>query len=123
MSSTFTHIADLAMEAEPPADGILSRTLHNDEQVKVVLFGFGVGQELSEHTSSMPAILQVLKGEATLTLGDDTIEARSGTFVHMPAGLRHAIRAKVPAVLLLLLLKQQRVPEPHLAQSPERYAL
>jgi quercetin dioxygenase-like cupin family protein len=106
MSPTYTHIADLATEAEPPADGILSRTLYNDEQVKVVLFGFGGGQELSEHTSSMPAILQVLKGEATLTLGDDPIEARPGTFVHMPAGLRHAIRAKGPAVLLLLLLKQ-----------------
>jgi quercetin dioxygenase-like cupin family protein len=106
MSPTYTHIADLAMEAEPPADGILSRTLHNDEHVKVVLFGFGIGQELSEHTSSMPAILQVLKGEATLTLDDDTIEARPGTFVHMPAGLRHAIQAKAPAVLLLLLLKQ-----------------
>ncbi len=106
MSPTYKHIADLAMEAEPPADGILSRTLHNDAQVKVVLFGFGVGQELSEHTSSMPAILQVLKGEATLTLGDDTIESRPGTFVHLPAGLRHAIRAQAPAVLLLLLLKR-----------------
>ena len=106
MSPTYTHIADLAEEAQPPADGILSRTLYQDEHVKAVVFGFGAGQELSEHTSSRPAVLQVLQGEATLTLGDDTIEARPGTFVHMPAGLRHAIRAKAPAVLLLLLLKR-----------------
>lgn len=105
MSTSFTHIRDLAGETIPPDDGILSRTIHNDDQIKAVAFGFGAGQELSEHTASMPAILQFLKGEATLTLGDDTFEAVPGTFVHMPAGLRHAIRANCPTVMLLLLLK------------------
>jgi quercetin dioxygenase-like cupin family protein len=105
MSAEYTFIADLIGEAEPPEDGILSRTIHQDERVKAVLFGFGAGQELSEHTSSMPASLQFLSGEATLTLGDDTLEARPGTFAHMPPGLRHAIRARTPTVMLLLLLK------------------
>lgn len=108
MNSPYTYIADLAQEAEPPADGILSRTLYNDEYLKAVIFGFGVGQELSEHTSTMPATLQFLSGEATLTLGDDTLDARPGTFVHMPAGLRHGIRAKTPTILLLLLLKREQ---------------
>jgi quercetin dioxygenase-like cupin family protein len=53
----------------------------------------------------MPAILQFLTGEASLTLGDDALDARLGTFVHMPAGLRHAVRAESPTVMLLLLLK------------------
>jgi quercetin dioxygenase-like cupin family protein len=105
MATTYTHITDLASQAEPPEDGILSRTLSNDERVKAVVFGFGAGQELSEHTASMPAVVQFLKGEAALTLGDDTIDARPGTWVHMPAGLRHAVRARTPAVMLLLLLK------------------
>ena len=30
MSTTYTHILDLAREAEPPADGILSRTVFQD---------------------------------------------------------------------------------------------
>ncbi|QDV33781.1 cupin domain-containing protein [Tautonia plasticadhaerens] len=106
MSHPFTFIADLAQEAVPPADGILSRTIHQDDQAKVVLFGFGAGQELSEHTATMPAALQFVSGEASLTLGDETMEARSGTFVHMPAGLRHAIRANSPTVMLLLLFKR-----------------
>jgi hypothetical protein len=45
---TYTHILDLAKEAEPPADGILSRTIFQDDQIKAVVFGFGQGQELSE---------------------------------------------------------------------------
>jgi hypothetical protein len=43
--------------------------------------------------------------EAKLTLGDDIVEARPGTWVHMPAGLRHSIQAKTPVVMLLLVLK------------------
>jgi quercetin dioxygenase-like cupin family protein len=70
-----------------------------------VIFGFGAGQELSEHTASMPALLQVLRGQVRLTLGDDRIEAKAGAFAQMPAGLKHAILAEEPSVLLLMLLK------------------
>lgn len=105
MSTPFTYLGDLSREADPPPDGILSRTIHNDDRAKVVLFGFGAGQELSEHTATMPAALQFLSGEASLTLGEETRDAGPGTFVHMPAGLRHAIRAKAPTVMLLVLFK------------------
>ena len=40
-----------------------------------------------------------------LTPGDDTLEAKPGTWVHMAKGLRHSIQAKTPVVMLLLLLK------------------
>ena len=103
--TSYMHINDLAKEAQPPDKGILSRTLFNDEKVKAVIFGFAQGEELSEHTASMPAILQFIKGEATVTLGDDKHEAKAGTWVHMPTGLRHSIQAKTPVVMLLMLLK------------------
>ncbi len=48
MTTSYTHILDLAKEVEPPADGTLSRTLFRNDQVKAVVFGFGQGQELSE---------------------------------------------------------------------------
>ena len=105
MNSNYTYIADLAKQVDIPVDGILSRTLYDDEQVKVVLFGFGAGQELSEHTASMPAILHILQGEARLTLGDDSLEAEAGAWVHMPPELRHGVYAKTPVVMLLLLIK------------------
>ena len=105
MLSTCTHYADLAREIQPPAQGILSRTLLNDDRLKVVVFGFAQGEELSEHTASMPAVLHFLQGEAVLTLGDTTVQAQPGTWAHMPAGTRHAIRATTPVAMLLLLLK------------------
>lgn len=103
--SDYTLFLDLAKEVQPPDKGILSRTLYQDDRLKVVLFGFAQGEELSEHTASMPAILHFLHGEAKLTLGDETLEARPGTWVHMPKGMRHSIQAKTPVVMLLLLLK------------------
>ena len=105
MNTAYTHILDLVKEAEPPADGILSRTIFQDDLMKAVVFGFGQGQELSEHTAAKPAILFFVKGEATVGLGDDMKEAQAGTWVHMPAGLKHSITAKSPVVMLLVLVK------------------
>ena len=102
----YTHIIDLAKEVEPPDDGILTRTLFNDDDVKAVIFGFGQGEELSEHTASMPAILHFIKGEATLTLGGDSVEAQAGTWVHMPVNLTHSVQTQTATVMLLLLLKK-----------------
>ena len=105
MNTTYTHILDLAKEAEPPADGILSRTIFQDDRLKSVVFGFGQGQELSDQTAAKPAMLFFVTGEASVGLGDDVQEAQAGTWVHMPKGLRHSIQAKTPVVMLLLLLK------------------
>lgn len=98
MSTPYSQFADLLREVEPPPDGTLSRTLHQDERLKAVLFGFAAGQELSEHTSSKPAVMHFLKGEATVTLGDDQAEVGPGAWIHMAAGLRHSIRTRTWAV-------------------------
>ena len=91
---------------ESPDDGILTRTLLHDDNVKAVIFGFGQGEELSEHTASMPAILHFLQGEASLTLGDDSIEAQPGTWIHMEPNLKHSVKTKTQVVMLLLLMKK-----------------
>jgi quercetin dioxygenase-like cupin family protein len=105
MTTTYTYFSDLVKAVQPPDKGTLSRTLFNDDRRKVVLFGFGQGEELPEHTASTPAVLHFLQGEATLTPGGERHEAKPTTWVHMPAGLRHSIQAKMPVVMLLMLLK------------------
>lgn len=99
-------VEDLSSQMpEIPADSILSRTFYADEQIKVILFAFAKGQELSEHTASKPALLHFLQGEAQLTLGKDRFEARAGTWVHMQPNLAHSILAQTPVVMLLYLLE------------------
>ena len=105
MSDHYTHIIDLAKEATPPEHGILSHTIFQNDDIKAVVFGFGPGDEMSEHTASKPAILHFLQGEVELTLGDDTFAAQAGSWIHMAAGLPHTVLAKTPTIMLLLLLK------------------
>jgi quercetin dioxygenase-like cupin family protein len=99
------HIVQLLEGFTPPADGILSRTVFQNERLKVVLFGFAAGQELSEHTASVPAIMHFLSGEAAVTVGGQALTASAGTWVHMPAAMPHAIAARAPTVMLLLMLR------------------
>lgn len=105
MSESSTSYADLAAEVAIQDGGTISKTLYQDDSLKVVLFGFDAGQELSEHTAAVPAILQFLDGDAQVTLGEKTIDAAANTFVHMAANLPHSIAANKPTKMLLLLLK------------------
>ncbi len=94
-----------ALVPEIPGDSILSRTFIRDERLKGIVFGFAPGQELSEHTASVPAILHFLQGEAELTLGEDTQQAKAGTWVYMPPKLPHSIVARTPLIMLLVMLE------------------
>jgi quercetin dioxygenase-like cupin family protein len=105
MTTPYTLLADLTQQVETPADGTLSRTIYQDEKLKVVLFSFSAGQELSEHTASTPAIMHFLTGESDVTLGSEKILANAGTWIHMQAQLPHSIHTKTPVVMLLSLLK------------------
>jgi quercetin dioxygenase-like cupin family protein len=101
----YVFIPDLAGEVKDiPADSILSRQLLTTPQAKVTLFGFDTGQELTEHTAAWPAMLYFARGEADLTLGGDHYAVSAGAWVHMPARLPHALVAKSPLSMLLVLL-------------------
>jgi len=108
MNTDYKFIADLADQIpETQPDSIISRTFYTDEQLKVILFGFASGQELSEHTASVPAIIHIIEGEARLTLGKDPFEVRTGAWAHMPANMPHSVYAKTPTKMLLIMLKNR----------------
>jgi quercetin dioxygenase-like cupin family protein len=104
----YTLINNLTNEVQIPENGILSRTLYNDDHVKILVFGFAPGQELSAHTAPMAASIYIHSGEARLTLGEDTQDAQAGTMVYMPPQLPHGIVARTPVVMLLHMYKQSR---------------
>jgi quercetin dioxygenase-like cupin family protein len=90
---------------EIAANSIVSRTLYTDAQVKTVLFGFDAGEALSEHTAGTPAIIHILEGEATLTIGQAVHTVGPNTWVHLPARQTHSLVAHTRVVMLLLLLR------------------
>ena len=107
MNDLYTYIEDLATHAPVPENGILSRTIQNDERTKVIVFGFAPGQELSAHTAPFPAMIYIVEGEAELRLGADTRTARAGAFAYMTSHLEHGIHAKTKVVMLLTMVKDR----------------
>ena len=107
MANEFNYFENLAAELpEISQDSIVSRTLYDDEQHKAILFGFAPGQELSEHTASMTALLYFIQGQAKLTLGDAERDASAGTWVRMEPRLPHSVLAESEVFMLLLMLKK-----------------
>ncbi len=82
-------------------ESVVSRTFYQDARVKAILFGFAPGQELSEHTAAVPTALQIIQGEATVMLGDQTYEAGPGAWARMDPRLPHSIVAKTTLIMLL----------------------
>src|SRR5688572_4085544 len=91
-----------------PLDGTLSQTVWSDEHVKVVVFAFDSGQELSEHRAASAATVVVTRGRLEFVLAGEKFSLPAGGFVHMPAGAPHALRAVEPTVMLLTLLRDDR---------------
>jgi quercetin dioxygenase-like cupin family protein len=105
MENSYIFVKDLRAETKAPESGIVSRTLHNDERSKVIVFSFAPGQELSAHTAPFPATLQFVKGKAALNLGGEKMQAEEGAFAYMPPHLEHGIKAETELILLLTMIK------------------
>ncbi len=106
MSDSHVFHANLQdMAPAVPEDSILSRTFYKDERLNAVLFSFAEGEELSEHTSAFPAVIQIISGRARLKLGDDEYTAEAGAWARMAPKLPHTVYAETPVVMLLLMQK------------------
>jgi quercetin dioxygenase-like cupin family protein len=67
------------------------------------LFGFAAGQELSEHTSTQHAFVQILSGECEILLAGKPHLLKAGDLLYMPPNLPHAVCATQPLSMLLTL--------------------
>jgi quercetin dioxygenase-like cupin family protein len=96
-------ILSLAEETKFAANGIVSRTLLRTPSSRIVLFGFAEGQELTEHTSTQSAVVQILTGECEFSLGGKPHTARAGDLIYLPPNLPHAVSATKQFSMLLTL--------------------
>lgn len=102
----YTYISNLAEDpGDLPRDSILSQTFFKNDHLKGILFVFAPGQELSEHTASVPAVVHFLEGEARVILGEEEFRAQPGTWIHLPPRQKHSIYAEGEVRMLLYLLE------------------
>ncbi len=96
------------VEALPvAASATTSRSLVDNEEVRVVAFSFDAGEELTEHTAAFPAVVTLLTGAVRFDVAGSSHELSPGDCVYLPAGEPHSLVAQVPSHLSLALLRRR----------------
>lgn len=85
---------------------VVSRIVLKRETGTVTLFAFGAGQELSEHTTPYDALVQVVDGEAAITVAGRPYRVRAGEMILMPAHQPHALKAISRFKMLLTMIRR-----------------
>lgn len=101
---TTVAIENLCKEISVPPDATLSRTLHRDDSVKIVLFGFAPGQELSEHTAAVPAIMHFLEGSGEVVIAGQRYAIQPNAWFYMAPNTPHTVTASSQVIMLLTLI-------------------
>lgn len=89
---------------------VVSRTLVDERAGTVTLFAFDEGEGLSEHTTPYNALLQVLEGEALVTIAGSESRLGSGEAILLPSGKPHAVRASTRFKMLLTMVRSRAKP-------------
>lgn len=83
--------------------GVLSKVLLKLPYCQYTLFCLAAGTEITEHTSTRNAVVQVVEGQGILTLEGQDIALKAGVWVFMPANAPHALNAETNLAFLLTL--------------------
>ena len=94
-------VCPLLAPAQNVAHGIVSQAVLTAPGLRVTRFHFAAGQELSEHTSTARALVQVLSGRCAITFHGQPHLLKAGDLLHLPPGLPHAVSALEDLTLLL----------------------
>ena len=94
----------LAAQVECRPGQIASKTPVQNPAVGLTLFAFDAGEEISSHTSTGDALVQVLEGALEVTIAGTTQPVRAGEVIVMPAGQPHAVRALERSAMLLTVI-------------------
>ena len=104
--STAKGVAFKAADHVAYIDGaVVSKTLIKKEIGTVTLFAFEAGQGLSEHTAPFDALVQILDGEALITIGGEPQTVTTGEMIIMPANVPHALQAEKAFKMLLIMIR------------------
>lgn len=84
---------------------VASLTLAQQPGVGMTLFAFDAGEGVSTHSAPGDAMVQVLEGEARITIDGVENHLTAGQIIIMPAGVPHAVWAVTPFKMLLTVVK------------------
>ncbi|MBN2167634.1 MAG: cupin domain-containing protein [Actinobacteria bacterium] len=98
-------ILKLADIVEYQTGSVVSREIVKGKTGGVTIFAFDKGEGLSEHTAPFDALVQVLDGDAEITVSGESLRLKKDESVIMPANEPHSLKAVKRFKMLLTLIK------------------
>ena len=87
------------------SDSVVSEVIKK-ELGTVTFFAFDQGQGLSEHSAPFDAMVQIIDGEAEITISGVKHTVKAGEIIIMPANEPHALQAvNSPFKMILTMIK------------------
>ena len=84
---------------------VVSRTIAQTPAVSISLFSLDKGEGISTHVTPGDAMVQVLEGEAEITIDINVSNVKAGETIIMPSNVPHGLEARVRFQMLLTVIK------------------
>jgi len=94
--------------AEYQEGSVVSREIIRKEVGTVTIFAFDKGQGLSEHSAPYDAMVQIVDGEAEITISGKVNIVKKGELIIMPANEPHALAAIKPFKMILTMIRSEK---------------
>lgn len=98
-------VAGLAETLPVTDQATTSRSLVDNEHVRVVAFAFDAGEQLTEHTAALPVVVQLLSGSMRFEVAGETHQLAAGDCVYLAAREPHSLEALEPALMSLVMVR------------------
>jgi quercetin dioxygenase-like cupin family protein len=86
------------------AGAVVSREIVKMPKGSITIFSFDKGQGLSEHKAPYDALVQVLEGEAEVSIEGKPHNVEKGEIILMPANQLHALKALKKFKMILTMI-------------------
>lgn len=107
-ASALSSPSSLAGLIDVQEGSVVSRTLVKKATGTVTLFAFDQGEGLSEHSTPHDALVQIVEGAATVTVGGTPHQVGAGEVLLLPADIPHALTAPEPFKMLLTMIREAK---------------
>ena len=94
--------------AEYQEGSVVSREIIKKQVGTVTIFAFDKGQGLSEHSAPFDAMVQIVDGEAEITISGNVNIVKEGELIIMPANEPHALFANEPFKMILTMIRSEK---------------
>lgn len=84
---------------------IVSKQIIKKPNGNVTLFAFDKDESLTEHTSPYEALVQIVEGRMTITIGGQPYNVEEGEVILLPSNIPHGLVALEKTKMLLTMIK------------------